>query len=151
MSISSTLLSLPLPAALKQRVANRHDEQRQERRGREASDDRYGEARGDQAVAAAGEPEGERQQGKDGGEGRHQDGPEPRLAGRKDSLVGGLVAVLRLDGEVDEQDGVRDHDPDKQQDAEQRGYGDRGIRQVERAEDPDRRQGHSEKEHEQDA
>src|SRR5215211_8645357 len=118
MSFSSTLLSLPLPAALKQRVANRHDEQRQERRGRKASDDRYGEARGDQAVATAGEPEGERQQGEDGGEGRHQDGPEARLAGRQDSLVGGRVTVLPFDGEVNEQDGVGDHDPDKQQDAE---------------------------------
>src|SRR5215218_6869045 len=100
MSISSTLLSLPLPAALKQRVANRHDEQLQERRGREASDDRYGEARRDQAVTAAGEPEGERQQGEDGGEGRHQDWPQTRLTSCQDSLVGGLVTVLCFDGEV---------------------------------------------------
>src|SRR5438874_9024586 len=58
------------------RVKDRHQDQRQERAGKEAADDDDGQRRSDEAAGAVA-TEGQGRQGEHGGDSRHEDGAEP--------------------------------------------------------------------------
>src|SRR3954471_24283512 len=80
-----------------------HD-QRQQRRGDDAADDRAAHRR--LLLGAFAEAERERQHAEDHRRGGHQDGAQADLAGSKQRLVAAQAAALALVGEVDQQDGV---------------------------------------------
>src|ERR687893_2294329 len=120
-SLASTLSLLPTQAALHERVADRDDEEGEERRGYEAAYHGDREAARDERAPPAAEPEGERDEGEDGGECGHQDGSQSGPSRLVDGPVHRVVAVPGALGEVHEQGRVRDHQADQGQHAPQRG------------------------------
>src|SRR5580765_6094977 len=100
--------------------------QRQELGHDEPAHDR--EPEGTAQLAAGAEIERERQTSEERGHGGHHDRTEPQKASFGNRLEGGLpAAALGVDREVDHHDRVLLHQPDQQQDADQRDHVERGA------------------------
>ena len=127
-----------LLAAIHERVDHGHDDQRQDRGAEQAADDHGAQLRRDDR--ALGEAERQRQQGQDGGHGRHQDGPHAGPATLDERVVGGVALVAQLFHEVQQHDGVGDHDADEHQEPDEGADADRLARDEQRREGADGRQ-----------
>src|SRR5579871_899379 len=107
-----------LLSPINQQISRRHDEDGKKNRRSQPADD--GAGHGGVLLAALTELHGHRKHSDDGGERRHEDGPQADAAGRNDRVGDREALFFEFVREVDDQNAVRVGDSDQHQHAHQR-------------------------------